>query len=162
MILVRISILILVAFSSSNAATGNVQNLTFNEFEKTILEVNSDDTLRVINFWATWCGPCVKELPYFEKINREKRGMPIEVILVSLDFEKNYDDKLLPFIQENELQSRLVWLEGNMNTENINRVHSDWSGAIPATLFMKNGKILKFIERELDFEELENTINDLL
>ena len=58
-----------------------------------------DDKVHVVNFWATWCAPCVKELPYFEDINENYKGKGVDVLLVSLDFPKNYDSKLKPFIK---------------------------------------------------------------
>jgi thiol-disulfide isomerase/thioredoxin len=148
--------------SSLSRVENKLQNYDFEEFDKEILSGNSDDTLMVVNFWATWCGPCIRELPYFEEINRQTLTKPVRVILVSLDFENQYHQKLIPFIEKEKLQSELIWLDANMNTERINRVYPGWSGAIPATLFIKNGKILNFKEKELSLEELQNTINSLL
>uniref|UniRef100_UPI00260C894D TlpA disulfide reductase family protein n=1 Tax=uncultured Winogradskyella sp. TaxID=395353 RepID=UPI00260C894D len=53
-----------------------------------------DDKVHVVNFWATWCAPCVKELPYFEAIKEDYKDDNVEVLLVSLDFPRNYDSKL--------------------------------------------------------------------
>ena len=52
----------------------------FNDLEKALVKEN--DTLYVINFWATWCAPCVKELPHFESYNNENSNKKIKVILV--------------------------------------------------------------------------------
>lgn len=135
---------------------------SFDDFDTKVLSRNSGDTLLVVNFWATWCGPCIRELPHFEEVHHQLANKPIRVILVSLDFENQYEKKLIPFVEEKNLKSELIWLNTNMDTEKINKVHPEWSGAIPATLFMKNGKILNFKEKELSLKELQNTINDLL
>ena len=66
----------------------------------------TDDKVHVVNFWATWCAPCVKELPYFEKINKVYKAKGVELLLVSLDFPRKYETKLKPFLKERQLKSR--------------------------------------------------------
>ena len=73
-----------------------------------VLQFNDNKTY-VINFWATWCAPCIKELPYFEKINKYYKNKGVEVILVSLDFPSELDSKLKPFIFENKIDSRIIF-----------------------------------------------------
>lgn len=89
------------------------------------------DNLYVVNFWATWCAPCIKELPYFEALNQREN---VEVLLVSLDFPKHKESRLLPFIKKNNLQSKLVLLDDADENYWINDIHPNWSGALPATL----------------------------
>ena len=90
----------------------------------------------VVNFWATWCAPCIKELPYFEELNNNKN---IEVILVSLDFPKHKEKRLLPFIKKRQLSSRVILLDDDDENFWINDISSTWSGALPATLiYTKN------------------------
>jgi len=111
---------------------------TFEEFEPT-LHLNNDTTY-VINFWATWCGPCVAELPYFEEMNAIYEGGPVKVILVSLDFEKYIEKKLLPFLNKHKIASEvLVLLDGKANRW-IDKVDPEWSGAIPVTYIRKGDK----------------------
>jgi len=81
----------------------------FNQLEANVLN-NEDDKTYVINFWATWCAPCVKELPYFEQLNAEYHDKNVEVVLVSLDFPKLFESKLKPFIVKNDLQSQVIAL----------------------------------------------------
>ena len=66
-----------------------------------------DEKIHVVNFWATWCAPCVKELPYFEEINADYNNR-VEVLLVSLDFPRNYDSKLKPFMKKHDLKSKVI------------------------------------------------------
>lgn len=127
----------------------------FDGFEKFLNK--QDDTVYVINFWATWCAPCVKELPYFEKLNAEYGEKNVEVILVSLDFPHLYDSKLKPFIEKNNLKSKVIALDDvDMDTW-IPKVDKSWSGALPATVIYKNNK-KKFFEQPFNYEALENEV----
>ncbi len=121
------------------------------------LEKN-DNTVYVVNFWATWCAPCVKELPYFEAVNREFEGENVKVLLVSLDFKKQIESKLLPFIKEKNLKSEVVVLLDPDTNAWIDKISPTWSGALPATLIYKNGE-RSFYERTF---HSQNELNDII
>jgi thiol-disulfide isomerase/thioredoxin len=128
-------------------------------FEKFLNKNNSK--VYVVNFWATWCAPCVKELPYFEKLNLEYNSQNVEVILVSLDFPHLYDKKLKPFIKERKLTSKVIALDDvDMNTW-IPKVDANWSGSIPATIIYKNDK-RKFYEQSFTYEALKKELKQFL
>lgn len=120
----------------------------------------TDDKTYVVNFWATWCAPCVKELPYFEKLNKDYSD-DVEVILVSLDFPNKYETKLKPYIKKNNLQSKVVALNDVDSNTWIPKVDESWTGAIPATvIFNKNKRI--FYEKSFNFDELETEVKQFL
>ncbi|MCP9199972.1 TlpA family protein disulfide reductase [Gramella sp. GC03-9] len=99
----------------------------------------TNDTTYVINFWATWCKPCIKELPYFEEIDSAYKDRKLKVVLVSLDFPDQVETKLVPFVQERNLNSKVVVLLDGKYNDWIDRVSPEWSGAIPATyIYNKN------------------------
>lgn len=135
-----------------------VTSYTYKEL-KPFLE-NKNDTTYVINFWATWCAPCVKELPYFEKINQQYQDKKVSVLLVSLDFPRQVKTKLIPFLNKNKLQSKVVLLDDVNEDVWIRAIDSTWSGAIPATLIY-NAERRKFYKQSFDFKTLENEILDL-
>ncbi len=112
-----------------------------------------NDTTYVVNFWATWCKPCVKELPFFEEAWHAYSGHPVKIILVSLDFPKQIDSRLVPFIDKHNLQAQVVVLTDPDANAWIPQIADDWSGAIPATLVRRNG-VTRFLEGE--FESLED------
>lgn len=121
----------------------------------------SDDKTYVVNFWATWCAPCVKELPYFEALNENYKNKNVEVILVSLDFPRHYEKKLKPFIKKHNLQSNVIAFDDPDQNKWIPAINKDWSGAIPATIiYNKNER--KFYERSFDYEELETELKTIL
>lgn len=107
----------------------------------------------VINFWATWCGPCVKELPYFEEISKTYGQNDVEVVLVSLDFPQHYESKLKPFIKKYDIKSRVIALNDPDSNNWIPKVNDNWTGSIPATLIISNSKY-KFYEQTFTKESL--------
>ena len=120
--------LIFLLFSTLLSAQ-TVPSLSYAEL-KPLLE-QKGNKIYVVNFWATWCAPCIKELPYFEVLNQRE---DVQVLLVSLDFPKHKESRLLPFIKKNKLQSKVVLLDDADENYWINDIHPNWSGAIPATL----------------------------
>lgn len=142
------------------------------DFEKLDLEIydyagfekflnKKDGKTYVVNFWATWCGPCVKELPYFEKLNSEYKNKNVEVILVSLDFPHLYEKKLKPFIKKKQLKSKVIALDDPDMNSWIPKVDKSWSGSIPATVIYKNDE-RKFFEKSFTFDELEQEVKQFL
>jgi thiol-disulfide isomerase/thioredoxin len=119
-----------------------------------------NDTTYVVNFWATWCVPCVEELPHFEKLTQEYENEKVKVLLVSLDMHKMIESKLLPFIKEKNLQSDVVVLRDPDADSWIPKVDSTWSGAIPATVIYKGSK-RNFFEKSFTYEELVKEINNI-
>lgn len=127
----------------------------FNGFKKFLTQ--NDDKIHVINFWATWCAPCVKELPFFEKINTQFANKNVEVVLVSLDFPHLYESKLKPFIVDHHIKSKVIALDDVDMNSWIPQVNKDWSGSIPATIIYKNDDF-RFFEQSFTYETLENEI----
>lgn len=143
---------------NSNGKTA-IETYDFAGFEK-FLKFKNNKTY-VINFWATWCKPCVAELPHFEALYKNYKDKNVEVILVSLDFPKKIDEGLIPFIEENKLKSRIILLDDPKQNEWIPKVDKNWSGAIPATvIYNKSDK--GFYERSFTYAELEEQLNKFL
>lgn len=120
-----------------------------------------DNTVYVVNFWATWCAPCVKELPAFEKLRSEYKDKNVEVLLVSLDFPKQIENRLIPFINKKKLQSKVVLLDDDNEQIWIDDINKDWSGALPATLIFSKDK-RKFFEQSFDYNSLETEVSKFL
>ena len=121
----------------------------------------SDDTIYVINFWATWCKPCVKELPAFEKLQAMYKSKKVKVILISLDFPNQVESRLIPFIKKKNLQSKVILLNDPDQDIWIPKISEKWSGAIPATLIYNKSK-RQFFEKSFSYEELEKEVHNYL
>lgn len=144
--------------------TLNAQNLPF--IKKAQLEqwLNADtDTVYVLNFWATWCGPCVAELPDFEKLNEKYASKKVKIVLISTDFKRNVESKVKPFIKRKNLQCEVVFMDESNPNVWVNLVSPEWSGSIPATLIVSKtkGKRL-FFEKQMNFKELDEILLGIL
>jgi thiol-disulfide isomerase/thioredoxin len=116
--------------------------------------------VQVVNFWATWCAPCVKELPYFEKINSEADS---QVTLISLDLTIDESpEKVYKFIERKKIMSKVLILDEADANYWIEKIDKGWSGSLPATLVVNTitGK-RKFIDHELRDGELEDMIKSV-
>ena len=144
------------------AASSNAQQAEVIKFEKlhSLLE-EKGEKVQVINFWATWCAPCVKELPLFDALTA-RNDPSVKVTLVSLDFADEIK-KVNTFISRRKIRSEVLLLDEIDYNSWIDRVEESWGGAIPATLFInqKTGQ-RKFLDRELKDGELEEVIASLM
>ena len=116
---------------------------------------------KVINFWATWCKPCVEELPYFEAVNQNPEFENFEIILVSLDFVEDLNTRVYKFVEKKDIKSTIKLLDNVDYNSWIDKVDPSWSGAIPATLVINNqsGK-REFYEKQFKESELEYVLKE--
>jgi thiol-disulfide isomerase/thioredoxin len=124
-----------------------------------ILNTTSDE-IQVINFWATWCAPCIKELPLLEKLNAQN-NLNAKITLINLDYADKID-KVNAFMTRKNIQSEVLLLDEIDYNSWIDKVDKTWSGAIPATLIFnpKTGQ-RKFVEKALKEGELEDLITSV-
>jgi thiol-disulfide isomerase/thioredoxin len=141
---------------SSSVFSQSVESVKLVDLQK-IIQATGDRIL-VINFWATWCAPCIKEIPYFEKLNAEDKNA--EVVLVSMDYDLDPNtDKVNRFVTRKKIKSRVLVLTENDPNSWIDKIDKRWSGALPATLVVnsKTGK-RELTQGELGEGELEKLI----
>ena len=151
-------LLIIIIFSFSFSENLRAQNdvvkiIQVPELEEIIKK--EPGKLKVINFWATWCKPCIKELPLF--VEAQKEYPAVEFIFVSLDFAENVE-KVNSFSKKKGLDKSKMYLIDELDYDSwIDKVAPEWSGAIPGTLIVSHsGK--EFYEKEFHDGELEQLI----
>lgn len=120
-----------------------------------------NDTTYVVNFWATWCKPCVEELHHFEELYQNYKDKKVRLILVSLDFEDKIKSNLIPYIIKKDLKGEVIVLrQKSMNTW-IDQIDPSWSGALPATIIYNKNK-RAFYEQSFDYKQLETALQEIL
>ena len=155
-------VIFLVLIGYQQVASGQkVQQIKVADLER-ILN-NKDNNLYVINFWATWCAPCVAELPAFVTVSGDYEKSGVKFVFVSLDFPSRIDKQLIPFLQKNKIDHEVsVMMETDANLW-IDKVDPSWEGNIPSTLFLNNQKKIRhFYPEPLDEKELRKLINSYM
>lgn len=146
---------------SAPAFAQQVEVIKFPELQKRL--TRPTDTVYVVNFWATWCAPCVKELPGFEQIRTANANKKVKVLLVSLDYASQLDKKVKPFVKQRGLKSEVVLLNETDPNSWIEKVDAKWSGALPFTLIVNNKtKQRTTFEQELTQAELTAALQKFL
>ena len=124
---------------------------------------DTNDSVLVINFWATFCAPCIAELPYFHSITNKYKKENVKLLLVSLDFEEYYPKRIRDFANKRKYTAEIVWLDEEKPDDFCPRIDKTWTGSMPATLFInKKTGYRKFVEAEMKPEELAKEIKLLL
>jgi thiol-disulfide isomerase/thioredoxin len=111
-----------------------------------------------VNFWATWCKPCVEELPAFDSLC--KQNSDFKILLVSLDFKEEIDKKVKPFLEKHKISCECVVLDEINGNDYINLISKDWSGAIPATLFVRKDKRI-LVEKKMNSTEILEKVKEV-
>jgi thiol-disulfide isomerase/thioredoxin len=117
----------------------------------------------VVNFWATWCAPCVHELPWFEKTVAQYKDKHVKLLLVSLDFPDDYPKTIEAFMKKNGYTSEVVWLNETDANYFCAKVDKAWEGTIPVTLMVNNrSHYRKFFNQQLPERRLKMEIEKLI
>ena len=154
-----VRILALALFLSSIVAMAQPRIVKLAEVEK-ILQAKTSQ-IQVINFWATWCGPCVKEMPLFEELGQKRNDIQITLVSLDLDLDAN-PDKVYKFVERKGIKSSVLILDEPDPNSWINKIEKEWSGSLPATIVVNtNTGKRAFAGKELKEGELEAMIESV-
>ena len=150
----------LICFCTGNLSAQQQELKVFDVYENFETHVGEyAKSTVVINFWATYCGPCIKEIPYFDSLQQKYADHNVKVILVSLDFRHHIKERLVPFLDKYHLNSEVVVLADQDADSWVSRVSSDWDGGLPFTLVLKKGKKYIHTSEFKDFNDLEQFVS---
>lgn len=160
----KIAIVIVLLVLVSGLAAQELTAVKMTDLETRIREAKAP---LVINFWATWCRPCVEEIPYFldeiKKHNTRTGADTVQLWLVSLDMKESYPDIIRQFVSRRGWQGSFLWLNETNADYFCPRIDSSWSGAIPATLFINPATGYRlFREEQISRQELGELLKQLV
>ena len=149
------------AFSTMNVFSQEIKKV---KIEDVVNMIDTSTTPIIVNFWASWCRPCVHEIPWFEKTVAQYKDKGVKLVLVSLDFATDYKNKTLQkFIKGNKYSSQVLWLNETNADKFCPPIDSGWGGSIPATLMVNNKKgYRRFFEYQVKEERLKMEIDKLV
>lgn len=142
---------------SAGAGAQNIASVKMADVVKRFSK--KSDTIYVVNFWATFCKPCIEEIPYFIKVTDKYKDKKVKLLLVSLDLPAFYPSKIAAFAEKNNYTPEIVWLKETNADIFCPQIDPQWSGAIPATIIVnsKTGKKI-FFEEEMKEEQFEEAV----
>ena len=156
----RILLLFVLFFGLRTVYGQAVRKVKITDLETLIRQ--SDHPL-IVNFWATFCEPCNKEIPYFESAVGRYRDEGVQLILVSLDLPTYYPARIAGFVKSRGYVSSIVWLDETNADYFCPKVDAQWGGGIPASLFINNKTHYRhFFDRQLTDRQVEAEIKKLV
>lgn len=130
------------------------------DLENAILKA---DKPTIFNFWATFCRPCIEEIPYFQEVVKNYNEKGVELVLVSLDMPELYPERIQSFVNKFKFTANVVYLDETNADLFCPVVDLSWSGAIPASLFVNNKTGYRnFFEDQLTKQQLTEEIEKMI
>ena len=143
-------------FLAATIYSQQIRSVKVTELEKIIKESKKP---LVIDFWATFCVPCLQEIPYFQEITEKYRSQEVSILLVSLDLKEYYPDSIIATVKKHKISQPVVWLNETNADYFCPKIDTTWTGGMPSSLFVNNATgYHKFFEEPLSKEKLEDEV----
>lgn len=123
-----------------------------------------DGKVRVVNFWATWCVPCIAEFPHFVRLERELAGRGVDVVFVSADFypDEQLEADVRAFLAQQGVDG-VTFIKNEKDDPFITAFAAEWTGSLPATIvYGPDGTKAAFWEGATDYESLHDVVTTAL
>ncbi len=154
------AIALVILLAGAVASAQQIKEVKIADLEKIIAE---SKTPLLINFWATWCRPCIEEIPYFQEEVSKHKDDSLQLILVSMDYKEEYPDSIIAMAIKRKFYYPILWMNETKADYFCPRIDPKWYGALPASLFINNKTgYRKFFEEQLSKDKLQKEIKAIL
>ncbi|SRR5260221_10446128 len=151
-------IIALVCFSSAAFSQDLKPLKNLNELDS--IKENSKGSVLLINIWASWCHPCVKEFPELVKLYNDYKDKGFKLVFISIDDLSDIDKKVIPFLKQQKVDFVSYYNNLTKPDELIDYLDKNWQGAIPSTyIYDKDGKMQNNILGNRNYEQFEKEIS---
>jgi thiol-disulfide isomerase/thioredoxin len=152
--------IIIFLFCLTKIHAQQVRSIKVTELASTIKE---SKTPLIVNFWATFCVPCLQEIPYFQELTQQYKSRNVSLIFVSLDLRDAYPTKVTEMAKKLKLIFPVVWLDETNADYFCPKIDTSWTGGMPSSLFVNNATgYHKFFEDQLSREKLDKEIQEMI
>lgn len=156
-------IISLILLFSLTTIVAQAQTIKKWKIEDLVAYIDRSEKPTMVNFWATYCVPCIEEIPYFQELTKKYKANGVELLLVSLDFAELYPARIAAFAKKRKFYAPIVWLDEENADHFCPKIDSSWSGVMPATLFVNNKTGFRsFYEEQIPKETLELEIRKMI
>jgi thiol-disulfide isomerase/thioredoxin len=141
----------------------NAQSIKKSKMDGLLKMIDTSSVPLVVNFWASWCGPCIREIPWFEKHVAAFAQQKVKLVLVSLDYPDEYPKGIAAFAKKNGYRAEIIWLDEADADSFCPRIDTSWKGTIPVTLMVNNKKQYRqFFNQQLPEARLLQELQQLV
>lgn len=141
---------------------GSAQEIPSVKMDDVVKMIDTSKGPLIVNFWASWCKPCIQEIPGFEK-QVNLAGDKVKLVLVSLDFSEDYPQKLKAFVSAQKYTSSILWLSETDANSFCPKIDNEWEGGIPATLFVNHSKNYRhFVNVPMNEDQFKKELDKIL
>lgn len=117
----------------------------------------------VVNFWATWCEPCVEEMPELIEFDRKYRTKSVRFLSVSADHPDDLEDRILPYMKKAEIHFPVLVVGGESPDDLVKAVDPKWQGSLPATfVYDRDGNRVKAWFEKITLSDLQRVLDPLI
>lgn len=156
----KIFVILALLFVHQSLSAQSIKKLKIGELQKMI---DTSTVPLVVNFWATWCAPCIHEIPWFEKTVATVADKKVRLVLVSIDFPGEYPKGIADFVKKNNYTSQVIWLNETDSDMFCPKIDKSWDGSIPVTLMVNNKKHYReFYKQQLPEAKLQQELKKLV
>jgi thiol-disulfide isomerase/thioredoxin len=153
-------LIIIFLFFAATISAQEIKRIKVTDLEKTIKE---SKTPLIVNFWATFCVPCIEEIPYFQELAQQYKSKDVSLVFVSLDLREAYPSKIIAMAKRLNLIFPVAWLDETNADYFCPKIDTSWTGGMPSSLFVNNTTgYHKFYEDQVSREKLEKEIENML